>query len=77
MNGEARRTGVAVRRIHLVVAIDRFLARLLDAVPRGSWVVKGGYANQLRRPDEARFTEDLVRRSVPRRTRVGDVDIRG
>jgi hypothetical protein len=59
MNDEARRAGVSVRRIHLAVAIDRFLARLLDAVPRGSWVVKGGYANQLRRPDAARFTEDL------------------
>lgn len=59
MTAEARRAGVPVRRIHLVVAIDRLLARLLDAAPPGSWVVKGGYANQLRRPDEARFTEDL------------------
>jgi hypothetical protein len=59
MNVEAHQAGVPVRRIHLVVAIDRFLARLLDAVPSGSWVVKGGYANQLRRPDNARFTEDL------------------
>lgn len=59
MNSEAKRAGVPVRRIHLVVAIDRFLARLLAAVPAGSWVVKGGYANQLRRPDHARFTEDL------------------
>lgn len=47
------------RRIHLVVAIDRLLARLLASAPKGSWVVKGGYANQLRRPDAARFTEDL------------------
>ena len=46
------------RRIHLVVAIDRLLVRLLAAAP-GRWVVKGGYANQLRRPDDARFTEDL------------------
>jgi len=59
MTAEARRAGVPVRRIHLVVAIDRLLARLLEAVPPGSWVVKGGYANQLRRPEEARFTEDL------------------
>ncbi len=59
MTAEARRAGVPVRRIHLVVAIDRLLARLLDGPPPGSWVVKGGYANQLRRPDEARFTEDL------------------
>ncbi len=50
---------MAAGRIHLVVAIDRFLARLLAAVSPGSWVVKGGYANQLRRPDQARFTEDL------------------
>ena len=54
----ARDAGVIARRIHLVVAIDRLLARLLVAVP-GQWVIKGGYANQLRRPDEARFTEDL------------------
>jgi hypothetical protein len=32
--------------------------RLLQAAP-GQWVVKGGYANQLRRPGDARFTEDL------------------
>lgn len=41
-----------------MVAIDRLLVRLLGAAP-GQWVVKGGYANQLRRPDDARFTEDL------------------
>ena len=58
MGDAARDAGVVPRRIHLVVAIDRLLARLLDAAP-GRWVVKGGYANQLRRPDAARFTEDL------------------
>jgi hypothetical protein len=59
MSAEARRSGLPARRIHLVVAIDRLLARLLDGVAPGSWVVKGGYANQLRRPDDARSTEDL------------------
>ena len=54
----ARDAGVPPRRIHLLLAIDRLLARLLEAAP-GRWVVKGGYANQLRRPDAARFTEDL------------------
>lgn len=54
----ARDADVVVRRVHLAVAIDRLLARLLEAAP-GQWVVKGGYANQLRRPDDARFTEDL------------------
>jgi predicted nucleotidyltransferase component of viral defense system len=58
MTNAAREVGVLPRRIHLVVAIDRLLARLLEAA-QGQWVVKGGYANQLRRPDEARFTEDL------------------
>jgi predicted nucleotidyltransferase component of viral defense system len=58
MTSAAREAGVVARRIHLVVAIDRLLARLLVAAP-GQWVVKGGYANQLRRPDDARFTEDL------------------
>jgi hypothetical protein len=58
MAGAARDAGVVPRRIHLVVAIDRLLVRLLSAAP-GGWVVKGGYANQLRRPDAARFTEDL------------------
>lgn len=59
MNTEAKGSGLPARRIHLVVAIDRFLARLASAAPPASWVVKGGYANQLRRPGEARFTEDL------------------
>ncbi len=58
MTNAAREAGVVPRRIHLVLAIDRLLVRLLEAAP-GQWVVKGGYANQLRRPDEARFTEDL------------------
>jgi len=58
MASAARGAGVVPRRIHLTLAIDRLLVRLLDAAP-GRWVVKGGYANQLRRPDDARFTEDL------------------
>ena len=48
-----------VRRVHLTVAIDRFLVRLLATTAWGAWVLKGGYANQLRHPGEARFTEDV------------------
>jgi predicted nucleotidyltransferase component of viral defense system len=59
MNREAQNAGVPARRIHLVVAIDRLLARLLVSAPADSWVVKGGFANQLRRPDDARFTQDI------------------
>ncbi|MFV2065313.1 MAG: nucleotidyl transferase AbiEii/AbiGii toxin family protein [Chloroflexota bacterium] len=48
-----------IRRVHLVVAIDRLLVRLLETTSWGVWVLKGGYANQLRHPSEARFTEDV------------------
>lgn len=58
MTKAAREAGVVSRRTHLVVAIDRLLVRLLQAAP-GQWVVKGGYANQLPQPNDARFTEDL------------------
>ena len=48
-----------VRRVHLIISIDRFLQRLLATTAWGAWVIKGGYASQLRHPDEARFTEDV------------------
>jgi hypothetical protein len=47
------------RRVQLTVAMDRFLARMLATTGWGSWVLKGGYANQLRAPAEARFTRDV------------------
>jgi predicted nucleotidyltransferase component of viral defense system len=59
MKREAASSGVVARRIHLLVAIDRLLGRLLVSAPRDSWVIKGGFANQLRRPGDARFTEDI------------------
>lgn len=48
-----------IRRVHLIVSIDRFLQRLLATTAWGTWVLKGGYANQLRHPADARFTEDV------------------
>lgn len=47
------------RRVQLSLAMDRFLARMLATTAWGSWVLKGGYANQLRAPAEARFTQDV------------------
>lgn len=47
------------RRVHLIVSIDRLLQRLLATTEWGTWVLKGGYANQIRHPDGARFTEDV------------------
>ena len=54
MGNAARDAGVVPPRIHLVVAVDRLLVRLLAAAP-GRWAVKGGYANQLRRPGDALY----------------------
>lgn len=48
-----------VRRVHLTLAMDRYLARLLATTEWGSWILKGGYANQLRAPTDARFTQDI------------------
>lgn len=50
---------MAVRRVHLLVAMDRFLQRLLATTDPGTWALKGGLANQLRHPHDARFTEDI------------------
>jgi hypothetical protein len=47
------------RRVQLTMAMDRFLARMLATTEWGSWVLKGGYANRLRAPAEARFTQDI------------------
>lgn len=64
MTDVAHNAGVVPRLIHLAVAIDRLLVRQLTAAAC-RWVVKGGYGNQLRRPHEARFTEDLTSSSIP------------
>jgi predicted nucleotidyltransferase component of viral defense system len=47
------------RRIHVIVAIDRLLQRLLQTTKWGTWILKGGYANQVRHPGAARTTEDV------------------
>jgi hypothetical protein len=47
------------RSVQHTLAIDRYLARLLATTEWSSWVLKGGYANQLRAPAEARFTQDV------------------
>lgn len=61
MRNEAQGVGGSepIRRVHLIVAIDRFLARLPAATEPGTWIIKGGYANQLRAPLAARFTDDV------------------
>jgi len=51
-------SGVPLVRLRKMVAFDRFLARLLLIQP-GVWVVKGGFALQLRLGDRARTTKDI------------------
>lgn len=51
-------TGVPLIRLRKMVTFDRFLARLLHAQPE-AWVVKGGFALQLRLGDRARTTKDI------------------
>ena len=58
LNNRARREGVLVSRLQKQLAFERFLARLFrGAGPR--WVLKGGYALELRLPGAARATRDL------------------
>lgn len=51
-------SGVPLVRLRQVVAFDRFLARLVLDQP-GTWVLKGGFALQLRLGERARTTKDI------------------
>ena len=50
--------GVPLLRLRKMVAFDRFLSRLFSHEP-DHWVVKGGFALQLRLGDRARTTKDI------------------
>jgi len=51
-------SGMPIDRIRKMIAFDRFLNRLLEMQP-DRWVVKGGFALQLRIGDQARTTKDI------------------
>lgn len=55
---QSLQTGVPLVRLRKLVVFDRFLARLMHDQPDG-WVVKGGFALQLRLGDRARTTKDI------------------
>jgi predicted nucleotidyltransferase component of viral defense system len=62
LRNEALRTGVPVQRLQQRVAYERLLARLAG----GDWVLKGGFALQLRYGLLARPTKDVdVRTALP------------
>lgn len=51
-------TGAPLARLRKLVVFDRFLVRLMQDQP-DAWVVKGGYALQLRLGGRARTTKDI------------------
>jgi Nucleotidyl transferase AbiEii toxin, Type IV TA system len=51
-------SGVPLARLRKTVAFDRFLARLIQLQP-DQWVLKGGFAIELRLLDKARTTKDI------------------
>ena len=50
---------LALTRLRKMIAFDRFLARLAKSDPE-AWVVKGGFALQLRLGARARTTKDIM-----------------
>jgi Nucleotidyl transferase AbiEii toxin, Type IV TA system len=57
-NEQARKTGTGVNDLHKCVAFERFLARLFQTGDE-RWVLKGGYALELRLGGKARATVDI------------------
>ena len=53
-----QKTGMPHTRLRKMIAFDRFLARLIQHQP-DNWVLKGGFALQLRLGDRARTTKDI------------------
>lgn len=51
-------TGMPLVRLRKLVVFERFLIRLVHIQP-DNWVLKGGYALQLRLGDRARTTKDI------------------
>ena len=58
LRDEALGSGVPLVRLRKTVAFDRLLARLVALRPDG-WLLKGGFALQLRMADRSRTTKDI------------------
>ncbi|MCI0519817.1 MAG: nucleotidyl transferase AbiEii/AbiGii toxin family protein [Chloroflexi bacterium] len=58
LRAESLASGTPLLRLRKIVAFDRFLARLLQFQPT-QWVLKGGYAIELRLVGKARRTKDI------------------
>ena len=51
-------TGIPLSRLRKMVAFDRFIVRLIQFQPN-RWILKGGFAIQLRLMNKARTTKDI------------------
>lgn len=58
LKNRARQTGIPMSRLQKQLVFERFLARLFHKGDE-PWVLKGGYALELRLPGHARTTRDL------------------
>jgi hypothetical protein len=58
LRAQSLESGMALVRLRKMVAFDRLVARLMLAQP-DAWVLKGGFALQLRLGDRARTTKDI------------------
>jgi predicted nucleotidyltransferase component of viral defense system len=56
--GERARRGQSITRLRKQVAFERLLCRLQQVAP-GEWLLKGGFALELRLPERARATKDI------------------
>ena len=60
LRNQSLETDQTLTRLRKLVAFDRFLARLAKKEP-GAWIVKGGFALQLRLGNRARTTDVSVK----------------
>ena len=58
LRAESRSTGMPLSRLRKTVAFDRLLARMVVSNSDG-WLLKGGFALQLRLENQARATKDI------------------
>lgn len=58
LRSKSLKSGIPLVRLRKTVAFDRFLAKLIRVQP-DKWILKGGFAIQLRLVDKARTTKDI------------------
>ena len=63
---QSLQSGVSLVRMRKMIAFDRFLARLLHDQSE-QWIIKGGFALQLRLGERARTTKDIDLLTLARR----------